>query len=95
MNFPVENQAIENTPEYATFRTIVIACNQWKRGERVDAEALVNGVVNSTEGTSMYDGDLRWSLEEYVGYVIGLDFDGLIRKIELVSEDHPSGSKAP
>ena len=95
VNFPTENQAIETTAEYATFRTIVLACNQQKRGERVDGEALVNEVVNSTEGPSMYDGELRHRLEDYVGYVVAkLDLDGLIRKIELVSEDHPSGSEA-
>ena len=92
-NFPTENQAIENTDEYATFRTIVMACNQLKRGERVDGETLVYGVLNSTEGTSMYDGELRQRLEAYVGYLVAnLDFDGLVCKVELVSEDHPSGS---
>ena len=95
VNFPTENQGIENTPEYATFRTIVIACNQWKRGERVDSEALVGGVLNSTEGVSEYDGELRRMLETYAGYVAAdLDLEGLIRKIELVSEDYPSGSVA-
>ena len=96
VNFPTENQAIEDTPEFATFRTIVLACNQRKRGERVDGEALAEGVLNSTKGVSVYDGELRRRLETYVGYVVaGLDLDGLIRKIELVSEDHPSGSVAP
>ena len=96
VNFPTENQAIENTVEYATFRTIILACNQLKRGERVDVEALVSGVLDSTEHPLVYDRDLRDDLETYAAYVVSqLDLDGLISKLELVSEDHPSGSEAP
>ena len=91
---PARNREIMSTTEYAVYETILQAINMQRRGEESGAESLVNLLLIEKKIRPGEELPLRQTLEHYAHAIIyGLkansliDVDGIVRKIELTSED--------